>query len=783
MERKPPNELFRLAVRRVFFGLAAHEAMEEIDARLMILSELRQEGLLPLRSPTDRGKGGDGPGPIDHWRKGYVPGDPRVVEYLAEVGFRRAQLGEAWLKTFLEAAGYSTSRRREVEAQLLPGTAVLNNLPQYDPVRFVGREAELARLHKLVSPDDRAWIIQIDGVGGVGKSALALQLAYDLQENFARRARAERFEAIVWITAKEGSLDALGVRRQADPPLNLNDVYLSVADALDRPDIRTADAETRPKLVKQALSRQRTLLIMDNLDVGWGAELVSFIHDVPPPTKVVVTTRHRIDEAHRVHLEELGREEALRFIGQEAALKNVVLSEEDAARLYEAIGGIPLALKWCLGQMAFCLTVDAVLVYVSQGVADVNRYIFDTSIALLQDNPTAYQLLLALVVAAGDVSREAWGSMAGLTTDILRRDQAIGELEKLSLVNHDALKERFWLLPLARSYLRPKLADAPELERALFHGLVRHYQQQFPVVSSGADRFWDSIISHALSAQFKQEWVNLKALLAQLHQAGEDEALLTLGLPLVHTMNLFSLVREREALCRWMIDAARKLGDPVEAWLWIDGLGWMLRRARCYGEWLEAIDEGRRAVGRHDGPALALVLADVHEAYARLARDELPQAEALLRKALQSLRPDEVGDSTNPVERLVASRLSDHWFRLLRVKGAYAEARQWLLKSLTLRQSAGDEKGSTCYYLGDLSLTQGELPAARDWFAECLRTASHERYPLLAIYGLAQVAAAEGRWGEAQERGREALTLLEGRGFSRDAAKVRSWLEGVRRDR
>ena len=240
MDRKPPNELFRLAIRRIFYGLAAHEAMEEIDARLVVLDELRQEGLLPLR---ERDKVG-GSGPIDHWRKGYAPGDPRVVEYLAEVGFRRAQLGEAWLKTFLLEAGLAASQIREVQDRLSPGVAVLNNLPQYDPTRFIARAAEQEQLRHFVLPDSSASIIQIDGVGGVGKSALALQLAYDFLGNFARMARLERFEAIVWITAKEDALDALGVRRQTDPALSLNDVYLSIADALERPDIRTADAAT-----------------------------------------------------------------------------------------------------------------------------------------------------------------------------------------------------------------------------------------------------------------------------------------------------------------------------------------------------------------------------------------------------------------------------------------------------------------------------------------------------------------------------------------------------------
>ncbi len=782
MERKKSNKLFRMLIRQIFYGLAAHERMEELDARNVVFEELKERGLLPTKSISSAKDSDREPNPIEYWRKGFVPGDRRVVDYLAQVGVMRAKLDEEWLEDFLRAAGYSTADVKAALAELSPGMGVLDNLPQYDATCFVGRHEELEKLRRLVLPKDPSSIIQIDGMGGVGKSELALRLAYEFRDNFTRLPKEKRFAAIVWITAKQEVLDSLGVRRQLNAALSMADVYSSVAEALDRPDIRAANERQRRELTYRVLSRQRTLLIIDNLDTDWSADLVSFIHYMPPSTKVVVTTRHRIDEPHRVHLDNMARDDALLLIGQEAELKNVVLSDEkDADSLYEATGGNPLAIKWCIGQMAFGQTIDAVTHYLLEAEADLISYILEKSVNLLQADSTAYELLLALALVAGDAPRAALGSMVGLEGDIPRRDLSLAKLERLSLVNRNPHEDRFSLLPLTRLYLRPRLEDSPELKERLFRGLVRYYQQRFPSEGSGPNRFWDGITHHKLVEQLEQEWVNVKDVLAQLHQAGKegDKDLLTLGLPLVHMMNMLSLVSERTELCRWMIESARRLDDPVEAWLWMDGLGWMLRRARCYDEWRDAIDESRRVIDRHGGLELALILADAHEAYAHIAQGNLARAEELLLSAGQRLNLEEAGRSADPVERLVASRLSDHWFRLLRAKKEYAQALEWLLASLELRRSSGDELGSTYYYLGDLCYQQKNYTEARSWFQECWRTASHQKYPGLARYGLARVAEEEGNWVEAERQGREAVALLERRGFEREASAARALVERV----
>src|SRR5689334_19527769 len=65
-----------------------------------------------------------------------------------------------------------------------------DNLPEPDHP-FIGRRAELARCLAALSPNERGWGVIIDGIGGIGKTALALEVA--------RRARAlGQFEAYLF---------------------------------------------------------------------------------------------------------------------------------------------------------------------------------------------------------------------------------------------------------------------------------------------------------------------------------------------------------------------------------------------------------------------------------------------------------------------------------------------------------------------------------------------------------------------------------------------------------
>jgi tetratricopeptide (TPR) repeat protein len=252
-----------------------------------------------------------------------------------------------------------------------------------------------------------------------------------------------------------------------------------------------------------------------------------------------------------------------------------------------------------------------------------------------------------------------------------------------------------------------------------------------------------------------------------------------------------------------MIESAYEEEDQAEAWLLIDGLGWMLSRAGRHDEWLEAIDEGRQAVERNNGPEIALALADIHEAYVHIIPGELydlPRGEKLIRNAEQWLNLDEARRSTDPIERLVASRWIDRLVRLSEAKGDdarergmfqeslkhYKEARKMCEESLEVRKSVGDELGSTYHYIGRLSLcvhelskAKADLNRAKDAFNASIRVTTHRKYAALSRYGLAQIAELEEEWSEAERQGRRAVVLLEQLGLEEEAHEAQTLVERV----
>src|SRR5260370_13275025 len=131
-----------------------------------------------------------------------------------------------------------------------------HNLPQRPYTHFVGREAELHKLTQLMLPypQSRHFLVTLDGIGGVGKSALALELAYHYRDSYSTLSTEERFEAIVWISAKRTLLTPSGIQQRQQTFNTLTDLYREIAIVLELPLIMKVDPDQRRALVVHALT-------------------------------------------------------------------------------------------------------------------------------------------------------------------------------------------------------------------------------------------------------------------------------------------------------------------------------------------------------------------------------------------------------------------------------------------------------------------------------------------------------------------------------------------------
>lgn len=143
-----------------------------------------------------------------------------------------------------------------------------HNLPQ-QPTHFVGRHRELSEIHKHVQ-DSNCRLLSLVGIGGVGKTRLAIQAAAEVMERFP--------DGVYFV-----SLAAL---ESADF------FFLRMAEAIQLTFYSQEDPKTQ---MLNFLREKRVLLVLDHFDelVGHERPLTDILAQAPD-VKILVTCRQRL---------------------------------------------------------------------------------------------------------------------------------------------------------------------------------------------------------------------------------------------------------------------------------------------------------------------------------------------------------------------------------------------------------------------------------------------------------------------------------------------------------
>lgn len=345
-----------------------------------------------------------------------------------------------------------------------PKPTAPQNIPQAEYQEFVGREHDIDEV--ILKLRGRAFLVSIDGVGGVGKTALAHQVATKCWHE-------KLFDAIVWVSAKTRRLLLTGIGDLIPSLTSYDDLMNHIARVLGYPRLAELRSDEKEKAIKQLLSQSNCLLVVDNLETVHDRKIYEFLQDLPAPTKALVTSRKRLSDVGVVRLEEMSFEETAELIRLDADFKDAralkLADEKTLRKIHDATGGIPLAIRWAVGWVALGDSIDHMLKRLGRGTDPILEFCFEETYNTMLTTD-AKNLLSIMPVFNEEPNREQLSPASMLKGDTL--DDAIIQLIMLSLINEKTREEAdgtsittYGILPLTLSYAQARLAENRGLEK------------------------------------------------------------------------------------------------------------------------------------------------------------------------------------------------------------------------------------------------------------------------------------------------------------------------------
>ena len=482
---------------------------------------------------------------------------------------------------------------------------------------FTGRETELAALTALIEQTSEKLpgtvvISAIGGTAGVGKTALAVQWAHQVAEQFPHGQLYMNLrgydpaEPVSAATALAGLLRTLGV---------------------PTPDIPDG-VEDRSRLYRSILAGHRMLVVLDNARDG---DQVRPMLPGDPGCVAVVTSRDTLaglvaaDGARRLDLDLLPLADAV------ALLRSLIGGRVDddpeaAAALAELCARLPLALR-IAAELAAARSSAPLRELVAELAAsrlnsldagedraDV-RAVFSWSFRHLPDGVTRALALIGLHPGA-DLDVHAVAALTDTTTGQVRR--ALGRLHRASLIQAVG-PGRYGMHDLLRAYAREQAA-ARDADGSCHRALTQLFDYYLAAAAAAMDVLFPAeayrrpritpgaAVMPAMPdegvarAWLDSERANLVAVVAHCADHGWPRHATVLASMLFRYLITGSHLPEADTIYSHALQAARRPGDLAAEASALNGLGgigvWRGRFRDAVGHYQAALERYRRCGDR-----------------------------------------------------------------------------------------------------------------------------------------------------------------------------------------
>jgi NAD-dependent SIR2 family protein deacetylase len=478
------------------------------------------------------------------------------------------------------------------DQKLIQPTA--HNLKSQPDDRHLWKPEQVEKLVQCILKPHSATVIE--GPHGVGKTSLALEVAYlALGRSTLNINKDFKFDFVVWVSFDEANCTGR--------------VFSAVLDEIARVTgyvrvtyLNEKDLKRKEKEINKVLSVAKILIILDNYHLIEDKKLDEWIKQVKPPNEILITSTKRLDFMNNYSIRGL----------DEADVQNLIMQESEEYKIelgvFAQLTGIKKLHTICQGNP---LALHLLLGLIRQGKRDLSALekIIEMDLLLKslyelawkQLGPECQELLGFFPLFKGEnfIDRNALQQISNYKSD--KFYDCLLKLSNWNLITLDYDDKYCQTHTSFLTFLNTKSTNGYDTDKNKeeFIKFFLTVAKNKILRNEPSEEYWNALVSSRMD-EIDKDWRSIEqAYFWALKTPSYDAYALEIATCLTHFLDSRFYNRDRITLIEHAIQICNKKNyGYLEALFKIDGLGWTYVEESQLDRALELIAEGEKIINQ-----------------------------------------------------------------------------------------------------------------------------------------------------------------------------------------